>query len=54
MKPDSNVPCRAVQALLTSLLGAGLMACGGGGGLVKRAGSRWEPDRDIGLHHPAW
>ena len=32
MKPDSNVPCRAVQALLTSLLGAGLMACGGGGG----------------------
>lgn len=32
MNPFSTVACRATQALLTSLLGAGLMACGGGGG----------------------
>lgn len=32
MKPNSKVPCRAAQVLLTMLLGVGLAGCGGGGG----------------------
>lgn len=36
MNPFSTVACRATQALLTSLLGAGLMACGGGGARQPR------------------
>ena len=40
MKPDSKVPCRATQTLLTVLLGVGLAGCGGGGEAGFNAGTR--------------